>query len=122
MNFHSGIVIKIEEYALNDVKYIDQTNGTQAFINSYLYMYNVNVTFELDCDLEEYKARDSMVIYLPGLEFDISVARNHETGLVEPSIRFTNFFGAVTNIAILNFPSNPYTQLIAREVRTKFSF
>lgn len=116
MNFHSGFLTKIEEYAINDVKYMDQTDNSRALVKTLLYMNNVNVTYELDSDLEEYKARSSMVIWMPGLEFEVSVTRNHETGLVEPSISFTNFFGSVTKIANINFPSNAYTQLISREV------
>lgn len=79
-------------------------------------MLNVNITYELDCDLEEFNETTSMMIWIQGLEFYVSVSRDHETEIVEPAITFYNIAGGSFKMHIFNFPSNGYTQLIGKEV------
>lgn len=85
-------------------------------------MNNVNMTYDLDIEFSEYQGLTSTIIFLPGLEFAVTVSKNHATGLVTPEIAFLNFFGSLLNIKIMNFPSNPYTQLISKEVGIQLQF
>lgn len=111
--------MKIGEFEFSDINFKDSTDNTKAWIQTSMFMKNVNVSFDLDCDLEEYKETTSMVIWFESLDFTVSVTKNHETELVEPSVKFANFAGGQFKMKIINFPNNPYTQLIAKEVRLK---
>lgn len=110
--------MRIEKFRFEDSKYEDKTNDETAIIRSIVTLLNVNMTFEVDPELEEYKERYTTVIWIEGLEFYFEVKHNHETRAVEASVTFYNFAGGSLKSFAYNFPSNPYTQLIGKEVRT----
>lgn len=117
MTFHSGFVVSIEGSATNAMNYMDKTNQTDAAIEILMTLKNVNITFEVDSELEDFKGKTySVIISIEGIEFDVKISRNHATGLVTPSIKYANLFGSQKNFKVINFPSNAYTQLIAKEV------
>lgn len=98
-------------------KYEDKTDQTKVLIQTIMGLMNVNLTFELDCELEEYKAQTSMIIWVDRLEFNVMVTKDHITGEVKPSVNFYNIAGGSFSMYIFNFPDNAYTQLIGKEVK-----
>jgi hypothetical protein len=117
VRFHSGCVMRIEKFEMNPANYVDLSDDTKAFIQTSMSFLNFNMTFELDCDLEEYKQPSSMVIWIQGLDFQVSVTREHATGVVVPSITFLNIAGGINKMHVYNFPDNGYMQLMAKEVK-----
>lgn len=109
--------MNIEYFSLNNLKYEDKTDDTRAFIQNILTISNVNLTYELDSDLEEYRGEATIVIWISGLEFYVSVERDHATGTVTPAVSFYNIGGGAFKMHIFHFPNNAYTQLIAKEVK-----
>lgn len=96
--------------------YVDRSSQTEAFIEITMILKNVNITYDVDSELEDYNGkRFAIIIWIDGLQFKISLLRNHATGILDPSISFYNYNSK--RFQIINFPSNPYSQLIAKEVR-----
>lgn len=116
VNYHSGFVMRIQSCEpLADYK--ETVDSKEVSIKIGMIMKNVNVTFEVDSELEEYKGRSSIVIWIEGIQFFVEVKRNHETKWIEATVKFDNLFGSLlTNVHVFNFPSNPYTQLIGQMV------
>lgn len=108
--------MKIGKVNLVDLKYLDLSDATRALIKSTVILENVDITYELNCELEDYKGIATQVFHFNGLEFSVEITKNHATGSVDPLIKFENIFGGILKLAIKNFPSNPHTQIIAREV------
>jgi hypothetical protein len=99
-----------------DAKYRDLTNNTEAFIETYVYFDDVDVVYDLECDLTEFKGQSSMVINFESLDFHVTIRRKHEDGIIVTTMASANI-GAPKAISITNFPNNPYTQLIAYEMK-----
>ena len=109
----------IEKAELGESKYLDRTNQTDAIITSLLTIRNVKITYDVDSELEEFKGKTySIIMEIQGIEFKVEVSKNLETGLITSTIKFYNLFGFPKNFNIINFPSNPYTQLIAKQVKS----
>jgi hypothetical protein len=80
---------------------------------------NVEVVYELLAEFDDYEATSTQVFAIDGLEFTASISKNHAKGIVEPMITFDNIFGGVFKMSIRNYPSNPRTQMISKEVRRR---
>lgn len=81
-----------------------------------MLFHDVRVSYDANTDFKDNRMPSSMIITYDALEFDVTISQNHTTSAVESTIKFANFFGAIKSINIANFPSNPYTQLIAEQV------
>lgn len=70
------------------------------------------ITYDLDCQSEEYKTPSVMIFSITYLDFDVMISRNHFGKEIEPEIKFKRI-GA---FSIRQFPNNAHTQIIATEV------
>ena len=84
-----------------------------------MLFHDVQVSYDLNTDFKNNRMPSSMIITYDALDFDMTIIQNHTTSAVESSIKFANFFGAIKSIKIANYPSNPYTQLIAEQVKKR---
>lgn len=112
--------MRIESFELLDSKYKTRLSDETAEIESMISFNNVNVTFEVDSELSEYKAHYTVVLWSRAIDFSIKVVQQHETKAVEAFVKFDNFFGTLSDRHVYNFPSNPYTQIIGKEVSESF--
>lgn len=106
--------MRIEKFSFGS--YAERTDDDQATALSVMTLHNVNFTYDVDSELSEYKARYTVVLWMEALDFNVEVSRVHETGFVYASVKFFNLMGKFKS-HVFNFPSNPYTQRIASEVR-----
>ena len=118
--FHNGFVVKIGSVHILDAKFKDLSDATKVFISSTVILENVEVTYELDCELEEFESTATQVYLIDGLEFTASISKDHsESSQAQTVFKFENIFGGIFKMSIKNYPSNPFTQIIAREVEKK---
>jgi hypothetical protein len=116
VHFYNGFVMKIGKVTFLEPKYLDLSDSTKALIQTNVIFENVDVTYELDCELEEHEAISTQVLHFGGLEFFVSISKDHAATSPKPLIKFENVFGGIFKISIENVPSNPYNQIIAKEV------
>ena len=114
VKFHSGFLINIGE--ISTYKYAEATNDKIAKLTLSMLFHDVHVSYDLNTDFKDNRMPSSMIISYDALEFDVTITQTHTTAAIESTIKFANFFGAIKSIQIANFPSNPYTQLIAEQV------
>lgn len=115
VNIHSGFVMRIQSCKPMS-NYKETVDAKEVTITIGMIMNNVNVTFEVDSDLTEYKGRSSLVIWVESIEFSVEIKRNHETKWIEETVKFISMSNSLTKSHVFNFPSNPYTQLIGERV------
>lgn len=70
------------------------------------------LTFDLDCDTEEYQTPSVFLITFTYLQFVIEISRNHQLKKVVPVIKYDS----VGLFTVEPHPSNAYTQIVAREM------
>lgn len=122
VHFIDGFVVKIGSVLLLDVKFKDSSDSKKAFISSTIVLENVEVSYEINCELEDYESTATQVYLINGLEFTASISKDHiEDSKVQTIFKFENIFGGIFKMSIKNYPSNPYTQIIAREVKKNYS-
>lgn len=110
VKFHSGFIMSIDKAEISKAKYLDITNQTDAYVENIMTLKDINMTYEVDSELDEYKGKTySMIIWIKAIEFKYSVSRNHVTGKVTSLIKFTNVLDYPKDFIVINFPSNPYT-------------
>ena len=114
VKFHSGFLINIGEISTH--KYAETTNNKTAKLTLSMLLHDVQTIYDLNTDFKDKKMSSSMIITFKALDFDLTITQNHTTSAVESTIKFANIFGSTNSIQIVNFPSNPYTQLIAEQV------
>lgn len=73
------------------------------------------ITFDLDCETENYKTPSVLMINFDYLEFVLSIRKN---ALVDEMETWMNF-SSIGSFRAEGFPSNVYTEIIARDVQTK---
>lgn len=114
VKFHSGFLLNIGE--ISTYKYAEATNDKTAKLTLSTLFHDVQLSYDLNTDFKDNRMPSSMIISYDALEFAVTITQTHTTAAVESTIKFANFFGAINSIKITNFPSNPYTQLIAEQV------
>lgn len=122
IKFRDGFVNKIASAHLDDRKFSHGVGERESRISMTLMFDFVQVVYDVDYDLKDFKQTGSIIIEFGDVNFIIEIGRNHETKLIEPKISlvFTNTGGQYrTDIEV--FPSNGYTQLISREVNKLFT-
>lgn len=113
--------MKIGKVNFLEPKYLDLSDSTKALIKTTVIFENVDVTYELDYEFEDHEAISTQVLHFGGLEFSVAVSKDHTTTTPSPLIKFENVFGGILKISIENIPSNPYNQIIAKEVLLNFA-
>lgn len=112
VKFHSGFVNRIKKFHLPYLPPGDKITSDELSMSRTLEFADFKISFNMDCDSEEYTTPSVVVFTFASLQIDVRIFQNpfDKISKAEATSRLVGSFSAQ------GFPDNAYTQIIAKEI------